>query len=519
MNEFNLLLSSAAHADVKCDICVIGAGAAGIYLSARLASKGIDVILVEAGDSNCRDAEAVGFMPDFSDHLYSGATKGRAFGLGGTTATWGGLLIPHLQHDLPAPGSADFDTWSHILSIVSEETEIVLSVLGCEGLDFDGFAEERLEFVYDLLKQTGFATFVGLHLPFRHKNFVYLLKNNKIERGRLRLWLNAVADSWDIVPDGSLSSHIRSVNAVARNGNRLNITANHYIITAGTIESTRLLLEIRESYPNSVMRSTSALGCYLADHLSMNIADVSEPWLVKTSQLFGPRFTRGCMRGFRFIDLEIPSDAPKAFAHFIFQNDYAAFNLAKEVLLAVQARHLPKITVREISSCISDVIALAYNRFIHNALYIPAGTKAQFQLDVEQTPDQNNRIFLGSEKDMYNRRRAVIQWRVTDVDMKRIEEAAEHIIKKWSSEKKGLPELIPRNIDYQAEKPYDAYHPVGTCRMGSDLEAVVDLNLRVRGVGNLWVASTGVLPRVGLANPTFTLLCLSEALTEQFMTQ
>lgn len=519
MNEFNLLLSSAACTDVKCDTCVIGAGAAGIYLSARLASKDMDVILVEAGDSNCRDAAAIGFTPDFSDHLYSGATKGRAFGLGGTTATWGGLLIPHLNCDLPAPGSADFDTWSHILGIVSEKTAQVLNVLGCEGLDFDGFAEKRLEFVYDLLKQTGFATFAGLHLPFKHKNFVYLLKNNEIKRGRLRLYLNAVAASWNIVPDRSLSSRIRSVNAVASNGNRLNITANRYIIAAGTIESTRLLLEMRESYPNSMLCHTSALGCYLSDHLSMNIADVSEPCLVKTSQLFAPCFTRGCMRGFRFIDLDIPSDAPKAFAHFIFENEYAAFTLAKEVLLAVQARHLPKITVRQLSSGISGLIALAYNRFIHNALYVPAGTKAHFQLDVEQTPDQHNRIFLGSEKDMYNRRKTVIQWRITDVDMKRIKETAEHIIKKWSGEKKGLPELIPRNIDYKAEKPYDAYHPVGTCRMGSDLEAVVDLNLRVRGVSNLWVASTGVLPRVGSANPTFTLLCLSQALTDQFLTQ
>ena len=56
------------------------------------------------------------------------------------------------------------------------------------------------------------------------------------------------------------------------------------------------------------------------------------------------------------------------------------------------------------------------------------------------------------------------------------------------------------------------YHPVGTCRMGSDPEAVVDLQLRVRGVRNLWLVSTAVLPSAGTANPTFTMLCLAEDL-------
>lgn len=64
-------------------------------------------------------------------------------------------------------------------------------------------------------------------------------------------------------------------------------------------------------------------------------------------------------------------------------------------------------------------------------------------------------------------------------------------------------------------KPHDAYHPVGTCRMGEDGEAVVGRDLKVRGFANLWVASTGVLPSAGTANPTFTMLCLTQQLAEE----
>jgi choline dehydrogenase len=40
------------------------------------------------------------------------------------------------------------------------------------------------------------------------------------------------------------------------------------------------------------------------------------------------------------------------------------------------------------------------------------------------------------------------------------------------------------------------FHPVGTCRMGSDADSIVDPQLRVRGVERLWVADASVIPTV-----------------------
>lgn len=40
------------------------------------------------------------------------------------------------------------------------------------------------------------------------------------------------------------------------------------------------------------------------------------------------------------------------------------------------------------------------------------------------------------------------------------------------------------------------YHPVGTCRMGEDRDAVVDSKLRVRGIDNLRVIDSSLIPTV-----------------------
>lgn len=54
------------------------------------------------------------------------------------------------------------------------------------------------------------------------------------------------------------------------------------------------------------------------------------------------------------------------------------------------------------------------------------------------------------------------------------------------------------------------YHPVGTCRMGADQEAVVDLQLRVRGVEGLRVADASVMPRITSANTMAASIMIGE---------
>jgi choline dehydrogenase len=58
------------------------------------------------------------------------------------------------------------------------------------------------------------------------------------------------------------------------------------------------------------------------------------------------------------------------------------------------------------------------------------------------------------------------------------------------------------------------YHPVGTCRMGSNPSAVVDVQLRVRGFDRLRVADASVMPRLPSGHTNWPTVMIAERAAE-----
>jgi choline dehydrogenase len=65
-------------------------------------------------------------------------------------------------------------------------------------------------------------------------------------------------------------------------------------------------------------------------------------------------------------------------------------------------------------------------------------------------------------------------------------------------------------LDYARRTGGTVFHASGTCRMGSDERAVVDPELRVRGVGRLRVIDASVMPTVTSANTNAAVLMIAE---------
>lgn len=67
----------------------------------------------------------------------------------------------------------------------------------------------------------------------------------------------------------------------------------------------------------------------------------------------------------------------------------------------------------------------------------------------------------------------------------------------------ALDEMIRNRAD-------TVYHPVGTCRMGADADAVVDPTLKVNSIDRLWVADASIMPRLISGNTNAPSIMIGE---------
>lgn len=75
----------------------------------------------------------------------------------------------------------------------------------------------------------------------------------------------------------------------------------------------------------------------------------------------------------------------------------------------------------------------------------------------------------------------------------------------------SLREKMPNWLGAMESGPLrNRFHPVGTCRMGHDIGAVVDDNLRVHGVGGLRVADASVMPTITSGNTASPVIMIAE---------
>ncbi len=80
---------------------------------------------------------------------------------------------------------------------------------------------------------------------------------------------------------------------------------------------------------------------------------------------------------------------------------------------------------------------------------------------------------------------------------------AEEIFPGKTAGYKGIKEHIRNHAD-------TCYHPAGTCRMGVDDEAVVDEQLRVKGVEGLRIVDASIMPEIVTGNTNATVFLIAE---------
>jgi len=82
------------------DICIVGAGAAGITLANKLSDKGLNVILCEAGSDEYSEVSQKNYIGKIKGDPYFDLDIARLRYLGGTTNHWNGMCRPFEKIEL-----------------------------------------------------------------------------------------------------------------------------------------------------------------------------------------------------------------------------------------------------------------------------------------------------------------------------------------------------------------------------------------------------------------------------------
>ncbi|RME61160.1 GMC family oxidoreductase [Candidatus Parcubacteria bacterium] len=518
-------LKETGEKSLKCNtqVCIIGAGTAGLFLAAQLRKKGIEVTVLEGGGRRSRPLKG---QCVFQDSIYHGADEGRSFGLGGTSVLWGGQMLPLTESDLSRRPWVLNESWPLEYSEIKPYIQKVRHVLGLKSRILeDPLKSTTVQKWFPLLSGIEKAFMVRLSewIPFGKRNMFHLFRKEIEDDEKLVVWLNAnVVDMSSEV--GTTTSRISSVKAVGSNGNELLIDAEYVVICAGTLESTRLMLEYNEKYSGCVTNAGAPLGKFFSDHLSVSAGKLISHGKRKSMQSLMPVFDNGVMRTPRlelspYIQKE--EEIPSAFVHFPFNTtEPAGLDVVREVLRGRQQGKRPISMFENVGMLrvTKDISALAYQRFLKKRLWIPPGAEVSLQIDIEQVPQASNQLFLTEDRDEYHRKKLAIEWRISSRDIEVVEKVLQILVSIWRETR--IARYAELHLNEKSEENayrslYDVYHPTGTLRMGaSPSNSIVNRDLRVWCIENCYISSTAVFPTAGSANPGLTHLALTMRLAE-----
>jgi choline dehydrogenase-like flavoprotein len=503
------------------DLCIIGSGAAGIALAREFFHSKYTIVVLEAGGLSHEIESQDPYRSKVVGLPHAGVHSGRVRVFGGTTTLWAGQALPLSPVDFEVRDWVPHSGWPVSLKELGDcyrKAEEVMK-LRPSSYDRDAWLDCRRA-------PPGFDSEicnVGLSQFSNDWNFAVSYK--KELQASQNVHVVTHANVVNIAANKSASS-VDSLALKSLDGRTCQATSRYYIICCGGIETARLLLASNNVEPKGLGNRNDLVGRYFQDHLHCTPIPVTP----KNKRRFAAIFN-----AFRYQNVK---HAAKIAASPSLQRKYQILNVGAEIVYPPSndspieaAKHLLRIAGRkEQRSEIPGVVgilaknphklaaaALRYYLFKQPAL----DSTGQPHLGIcgEQSPYSESRIYLGEDRDILGMRRAVVDWRLTDLERYSINIFVRQLASEFNRLDLGRIELA----DYQwPDDPsqfgrvlHDSSHHMGTTRMSQSPETgVVNSRCKVHDVDNLFIGSSSVFPTGGYSNPTLTTIALTIRLAD-----
>ena len=493
------------------DVCIVGAGAAGIVLALELLRQGKTVTLLEGGGPDVEERSQEPYRSEIAGMPHNGIHTGRFRAHGGTTNRWGGQILELDELDFAerdwVPGSG----WPFAKETLAPYYERALALEGLGNVlrkDADVWGALRL----------GMPRFEGLE-PYCSRwcpepQFAILHRQTLTTHPALTVWLHA--NAVELMLDGDKAAGVRCRTL---GGREAAFRAAEYVFCLGAIESSRFFLQPREgALP---WNESGLLGRHFQDHVDTNGAEVIPKARVRFHEAFDNIFYGGFkyhpkVRLAAGLQQQMQTLNVAGTMYFISDVDEQLMALKGTAKNVLRGR-LGEVKPAELAGMAANLPLLARQawRFgVQHRAYNPVAGKIMLRLHCEQEPLGRSSIRLADERDSLGMLRTRLDWQVsgTEVDtMQRYVEVARTSLA-------GLAEIVPDAGMMAGEMPRldDSNHHMSGMRMAvSERDGVVAPDLRLHGTRNVFICSSAVFPTSGFSNPTHTLLALAVRLADR----
>jgi choline dehydrogenase-like flavoprotein len=372
------------------------------------------------------------------------------------------------------------------------------------------------------------------------------------------------ANVTEIVLDAS-GANVSELSVATITGNRFSVTPRVVVLAVGGIDNARILLASRSRSPAGIGNANDLVGRYFLEHPRF-LAGVVTPSAPDLSVAFyrehtvegtiiHPRLalSREAQAEERISDVQVRIDPllPPAWEAAIGSPDVSALKALRSALRSGDRGDIGK----DLSDVISDLMTwheatipgaplpIPYPEVVGELLrstpterqaLIPGllGDVAAFlyseiaeslPLDgllltarLDPVPNRNSRVTLIDQRDELGVPKTELDWQLSEDDRHSVGRTMEIIGSEFGAAGLGRLKLVfDEDGDTWPADLAGGFHLMGTTRMHDDpRQGVVDADLRVHGVANLYVAGSSVFPTAGSGNPTLMIVALALRLAD-----
>ena len=501
--------------ELAADVCLVGAGAAGIALALQLSKAGLSVALVESGGLEPgKEGESLN-EGQVHGTSYQGLVTGRARTLGGATRLWYGQCIRYDPIDFAPRPWVKHSGWPISLEELDQPYGEAEHFFGIEGEHYDARVYDKFNLPRPALNEQLSRMCFTVYTPAVDLGRIHLPELRRTDR--ITVLLNATVTEVLTNDAGTCATGVR---IVAPSGRRHTLQSRAVVLCGGGLENARLLLLSNTIKPAGLGNDHDLVGRFLQDHPNGQTATLRTNNALPISELFALLYKRPLRYFPKFALSPARQQELKllnANGHFVFEYpENSGLGAAKELFRSLRHRRVPPNATQQMRKILLDLpsTAAAAKRFLIDRKS-PLGTpsRIRFQCYLEQEPDPESRVQLSDELDPLGQRRLRVNWKLNDLERRTLASFTSAMASQIGHLGYGQLEpddwLEDPDADWRS-RLVDAYHPIGTTKMGADPSSgVVDRNCEVFGVSGLFLAGSSVFPTSGYANPTLTIVALA----------